>query len=370
MNDETTARMLLTEQQARYPACETEDLIKALYQAAFGCGHFVENEEKARAWLHAEMTDAKDGAAPLLEAIGDRYARVHLGAYRLCGAQEDTLARLFVLTSHEEPDEARKALFQAGLEEMIRLSGTGALALDVNVVRERVASYRAQGCPALHHSRRFNAQYRPMYRVVRRDWAQLLPLFARIDTLRREKGRVLVAIDGMCASGKTTLSQLLEAVYGTQALHMDDFFLQPHQRTPERFAQPGGNVDYERFSQEVLTPLRAGEAFDYRVYDCTTQTILPGERRGCGEVAIVEGAYSLHPALAEAYDLRVMLKINAQAQRERIRRRNGEEMLARFVNEWIPLENRYLDATHLEARCDMIWRAQPGDALTAFVQEG
>ena len=45
-------------------------------------------------------------------------------------------------------------------------------------------------------------------------------------------------------------------------------------------------------------------------------------------------------------------------------------MLARFVNEWIPLENRYLDATHLEARCDMIWCAQPGEALTAFVQEG
>ena len=48
----------------------------------------------------------------------------------------------------------------------------------------------------------------------------------------------------------------------------------------------------------------------------------------------------------------------------------GEEMLARFVNEWIPLENHYLDATHLEARCDMIWRTQPGEALTAFVQEG
>lgn len=370
MNDETTARTLLTQQQARYPDCETDDLIKALYQAAFGCGHFVESEEKARAWLHAEMAGAQDGVSPLMEAIGDRYARVHLGAYRRCGAQEDTLARLFVLTSRETPNEARNAFFQAGLDEMIRLSEAGVLAQDADTVRERVAAYRAQGCPALHHSRHFNAQYRPMYRVVRRDWAQLLPLFARIDALRMEKERVLVAIDGMCASGKTTLSQLLEAVYGTRALHMDDFFLQPHQRTPERFAQPGGNVDYERFSQEVLTPLRAGEAFDYRVYDCATQTILPGERRTCGGIAIVEGAYSLHPALAEAYDLRVMLKIDAQAQRERIRSRNGEEMLARFVSEWIPLENRYFDATRLEARCDMIWRAQPDGTTTDFIQEG
>ena len=45
---------------------------------------------------------------------------------------------------------------------------------------------------------------------------------------------------------------------------MDDFYLQPHQRTTKRLREPGGNVDYERFETEVLQPLLTGEAFSYR----------------------------------------------------------------------------------------------------------
>lgn len=69
-----------------------------------------------------------------------------------------------------------------------------------------------------------------------------------------KNGPLRVAIDGPCASGKSTLGQLLAGVYGCPLIRMDDFFLRPEQRSPERLAQPGGNVDYERFSREVLSP--------------------------------------------------------------------------------------------------------------------
>lgn len=370
MDMNAIARELLLAQHARYPQCEVNDLIKALYQAALGCGHFVESEEKAAAWLHAEMQQAckEDGATPA-EPIGDRYARVHLSAFARSGAAESTLARLFVLTSRIGADETRHALFETGLDCLCALCETGELPLDAQTVRARIAQYREQGCPAQHHSPTFRAAYRPMYRVIRRDWAQLLALFARIDRLRREKERVIIAIDGMCASGKSTLAQTLEAIYDTRALHMDDFFLQPHQRTRERFAQPGGNVDYERFSEEVLTPLRAGEAFDYRPYDCGTQQIRQGERITPGSVTIIEGAYSLHPALEAAYDLRVLMRIDEEAQKTRIRVRNGEKMLERFVNEWIPLEMRYLAQTDAAGRSDMIFRAVPDGETVDFIKE-
>ena len=32
---------------------------------------------------------------------------------------------------------------------------------------------------------------------------------------------------------------------------MDDFYLQEYQRTQERYNEPGGNVDRERFKKEV-----------------------------------------------------------------------------------------------------------------------
>ena len=54
---------------------------------------------------------------------------------------------------------------------------------------------------------------------------------------------MLVAIDGMCGSGKTTLGQVLSKVYDCNLFHMDDFFLRPEQRTAERMAQDGGNVE-------------------------------------------------------------------------------------------------------------------------------
>ena len=81
----------------------------------------------------------------------------------------------------------------------------------------------------------------------------------------------IVAIDGRCASGKTTLCSFIEQKTGYTVLHLDHFFLQPHQRTPQRLAQPGGNVDYERFWQQVMVPLRQGVSFSYRPYDCSVQ---------------------------------------------------------------------------------------------------
>lgn len=81
-----------------------------------------------------------------------------------------------------------------------------------------------------------------------------MPLLAAIDRAMARKPRILVAIEGGSASGKTTLAALLGRIYDCQTFHMDDFFLRPEQRTAARLAEPGGNVDRERFFHEVLLP--------------------------------------------------------------------------------------------------------------------
>ena len=58
----------------------------------------------------------------------------------------------------------------------------------------------------------------------------------QIDMLLEEKDFAVVAIDGKCTSGKTTLASKLAEIYDCNVFHMDDFFLRPEQRTPERFA--------------------------------------------------------------------------------------------------------------------------------------
>ena len=83
----------------------------------------------------------------------------------------------------------------------------------------------------------------------------------------------IIAIDGRCAAGKTTLAARLVKELGGDVIHMDDFFLPPALRTPERRSEPGGNVHYERFLTEVLPNLRSGRPFSYRRFDCSRMTL-------------------------------------------------------------------------------------------------
>ena len=156
----------------------------------------------------------------------------------------------------------------------------------------------------------------------------------------RQDKPLLVAIDGRCASGKSTLAKDLQKQLDCNVIHMDDFYLQPHQRTTKRMREPGGNVDYERFETEVLQPMLTGEAFSYRPYDAHAVCFLPEVIVSPKKVTIIEGSYACHPRLRRSYDLRIFLTVDRQEQLERIRKRNGEEREERFERIWIPLEER------------------------------
>ena len=71
----------------------------------------------------------------------------------------------------------------------------------------------------------------------------LKALEEKITELLSGRERVIVGIDGFCAAGKTTLADRLSRKFDCNVFHMDDFFLRPGQRTPERRAEVGGNVD-------------------------------------------------------------------------------------------------------------------------------
>jgi len=174
----------------------------------------------------------------------------------------------------------------------------------------------------------------------------------RIDALLEQKDFVVVAIDGSCTAGKTTLAGRLATKYDCCLIHMDDFFLRPEQRTPERLAQPGGNVDYERFREEVLENLRPGKAFSYRPYDCSTGTLKAPVQVQPKKLTVVEGSYCQHPYFGDAYDLRICLQISEQLRVERIRKRPAF-LHRRFFEEWIPMEQRYFKAFAIGEKSDL-----------------
>ncbi len=179
-------------------------------------------------------------------------------------------------------------------------------------------------------------------------------LIAAVNALPRKSSPRLLAIDGRCAAGKTTLALLLREKMNWTVFHTDDFFPRPEQRTPERMNTAGGNLDRERLLEEILLPLKNGERqITHRAFDCRTGQLSEPIVTNVGEVCVIEGAYSCHPTLCELYDLRVFLDVEPEEQSRRILLRNGAEKAAQFAARWIPLEERYFAELKPREKCEI-----------------
>lgn len=183
----------------------------------------------------------------------------------------------------------------------------------------------------------------------------------RIKDLLNIKERVVVAIDGMCGSGKTTLANELAAQLSATVIHTDDFFLRPEQRNDERLKTPGGNIDVERLLDEVILPITYGHEFFYKPFDCHTVSFKEENLIFPSEVIILEGSYSCHPKLFSYCDLHIFLHIDKFTQIKRILLRSGYDKTAEFINKWIPLENKYFEYFDIMNKCELKFHVKEND---------
>ena len=97
-------------------------------------------------------------------------------------------------------------------------------------------------------------------------------------------------------------------------------------------------MDYERFNKEVLSPLKSGQVFSYRPFDCKTFTLSDSVDVSSKKLNIIEGSYSMHPYFGNPYDLKILLTVDEETQRQRVLER-PVFLHKRFFEEWIPMEN-------------------------------
>ncbi len=343
-----TRKFLITHYQ-KYPRLQIQDILKFLYQSSFGCEHLVSDLDAVIERIRKENEGCCKENENLLDGLDGNYSRIHF-SYMNQGLSVETLGKLFLKSAQNEPTGMKD--LENKLHVARELVCENILPFSLNEFEEEIEAWKKNGYPAIHHSDVFRTSYNPAYRVISNKYIPFLPLFARIDEILKTKS-MIVAVDGGSASGKTTLGEILKEVYDCTVLHMDDFFLRPEQRTPERFAEVGGNIDRERFLEEVLIPLHENEPIHYRRFDCATFTLCPPTTITPEQLTIVEGAYSMHPELAGYYDLSVFLDISPELQKKRIERRNTSQMAKRFFEEWIPLEKTYFSQMQVEQRCDL-----------------
>lgn len=348
MTHKTKTEALLKDYNNKYPVSQVQDIFKFLHQSSFGCEHMIKSLDTAEERIRSEAENFVGNTSEKTEPLDGDYSRVSL-AYVKEGLSVRTLAKLFYMSAKTEPDGMNR--LKEKLSVAKALAEKGVFSFSYDDFLKACEEWKNNGYEALHHSEIFRKEYNPSYRVVSDRFVPFLPLLARLDTML-QKGAVRLAVDGGSASGKSTLSKLLEELYGCSVFHMDDFFLQPQQRTKERLSQIGGNVDRERFESEVLIPVSRNETVSYRRFDCSRQEILPPVDITPQRLTLIEGAYSMHTSLSGYYDLSVFLDVDKKLQKERILKRNGE-MAERFFNEWIPLEERYFDGMNVRNRCCM-----------------
>ncbi len=332
----------------RYPAMTAADAVKLCYQSAFGGGHLITDPQKALAWILRERAEIGiDETRPLFEDIGNGILRLNLNASDASALSDDLILRLFVASAQRisaRKDNDRR--FASALSVLKAMADEGHCPFDGAALDAYLFTYRADGCPAVHHSADYNAQYHPAYRVIDGIYASLLPVLCALETrlIQRDALPVTVALDGCAASGKSTLTEALSLLYDCNVFHMDDYFLPVSMRTSERLSAPGGNVHYERFQTEILDGIRSGVPFSYTPYDCSQDKLAMPVAVTPKRVNLIEGSYALHPYFGDTYDIRAAVTCGKETQLARIRRRNGEPLYSMFVSRWIPMEETYFAA--------------------------
>ena len=341
----TTFYDVLTAHAAMYPAMQPQDYIKLAFQSEFGCGHLLTDRESAYCRLAEEMEKVRpDMLEPLTVDIGG-FSRLNLSAAKRF-LSPDLVFRMF---ERSATGCGSRESYERKLSLIRRAAKLGVIPCDADAVAIAVTEI---GNEIPTHSATFKRLYGASYRLVTNEIARLAPAVCLMADARRKTSRLHVAIDGRAASGKTTAAEILADLFDATLIHMDDYFLPAERRTPERLAQPGGNVDLERFTEEITASLLSDTVTHAR-FDCATQTLLPPVTEERKNILIVEGVYALHPELRDLYDVKLLLDTDPETQRLRICERNGEKLWNRYESEWIPLEEAYFAATDLRLVCDL-----------------
>ena len=339
-----------------HPKAQIADYVKHLFQSEFGSGHMITDEEASLRYLREEIAglSEKQKKHPYFFHLCGHFCRINLSAGK--ELSPEMINRLFVASSRGVP-KAAWFLFEEKLRLFWELSKgkESPFPFSAKQVEEYLREYKKGGYTPVRHSEEYRRTYEPAYRVIRRQYGAYVRLYAAMEQCLKEKGSVTVAIDGNSGAGKTTLAKLLAQIFDCNVFHADDFFLPLEKRTPERLSETGGNMDRERFREEICERLSEKKAFSYSPFDCSAMKLSAPVEVQPKKINILEGAYCMHPELREYYDVKVFLSISPAEQSTRILERNGGFMLRRFLEEWIPMENAYFEEMKVREVCDLVF---------------
>lgn len=192
---------------------------------------------------------------------------------------------------------------------------------------------------------------------------------------RRPQGRPLVVgINGMAGSGKTTLAGALAAALegrgvATCRVSVDDFHNPKRRRYRRGETSPEGyyrdSIDYRAFAQAALRPVHEASSFPVRCQTKLSDLERDEEELRFRELPedgalLAEGVFLFRPELLPYLDVRVFLRAEVQVVLERVQRRDlallgsAEAVTRRYRDKYLPGEELYLAEVAPESLADVL----------------
>ena len=161
----------------------------------------------------------------------------------------------------------------------------------------------------------------------------------------RDTGRTrFVAIDGFGAAGKTGLvARIADRVPAVDVVHIDDFA-----------APDVAEWDWPRFAAEIVAPLAAGRPARYGVQGWDQPLPVGTATLDPGRVLVAEGVSVTRRELAVAWDLTVWLDVPGDVRLARARARDGEALMPRWLDDWLPSEQRWAERDRPWQHVDLV----------------
>jgi len=129
-------------------------------------------------------------------------------------------------------------------------------------------------------------------------------LIEKITNLPRKQSTLLIGIDGLGGSGKSTVTKLIkEGMPNTAIIEMDDFYV------PELQI-----ADWDRVFEQVIKPLKNNAAVSYQRFDWDSNKLAEWHAVEPGGIVVIEGVYSLHEKLRANYDYKIWVECPYEAR--------------------------------------------------------
>lgn len=168
-------------------------------------------------------------------------------------------------------------------------------------------------------------------------------LVDKLNQLPKRHHTLILGIDGGGGAGKSTLAgKLQELGNNVTVVHTDDFYRPSVERKQVDPMEVGGNWDWERIREQVLTPLNNNMEGKYQEYDWRVDKMTDWHNVPTGGLVIIEGCYSIRKELADLYDFRIWVESPKSLRLARGIERDGEATRHLWEDLWMPGEEHYM----------------------------